>query len=194
MNIGWNDRESRNFAKISCPTFNAPFDVLQCLVARFCDMHQCNNAPILSVKVVTIFTSGTSRQPPIIRVGGQCIVRSTADRQHPQTVFTGSQSTNWGTGRCDSYFHVRTGIARQLQAGFAQVEPVGLHRNHLTAHQRHDRIKRLIEHSALVLRVDPHPEGIADKGAWAHPEHRPSPRLIIKLGHTRSDCEGVVIR
>ncbi len=81
-----------------------------------------------------------------------------------------------------------------MQAGLAQLEPVGLERHRLlAAEQLHDRVEGLVHPGALGDRLDAHHVGVGDERARPDAEHGAAARHVVELHEALGDHQRVVV-
>ena len=87
------------------------------------------------------------------------------------------------------------GVRPQLQTGFAQRKPVGLHRHgFISGEQRNDRTQRFFHTLALGRGINAHHVGIGRQSTWPNAEHDPTPGEVIEEHHTVSQNQRLMIR
>ena len=130
----------------------------------------------------------------MLRELGVAAGQAGAEREQADAVLAGGQHAG-GRGRGgDGDREARVGVGREVEAGFAQLEPVGLHRDRLVAgEQAGDGVERLVHHRPLLLGLDAHHVGVGDQRAGAAAEHRAAARHVVELHEALRHQEGVVV-
>ena len=110
-------------------------------------------------------------------------------------VFAVASQTKTATERLRQIFALNEPSAvAELPPRIAQLEPIGFHRNRLTAQQPDDRLEAFIHAPALIHRVDTHHEGVADQRAGSHAEHGAAPGHVIELRYPIGDHQRMMVR
>ena len=98
------------------------------------------------------------------------------------------------TVEATAIFEVRLGVGRDLQAGFGQLEPVGLHVDRaVLPEQRQDRLERLVHALALIERVDAHHPRVGRERAGSDAHHHAAAGHVVELDHPVDHHQRVVV-
>jgi hypothetical protein len=133
-------------------------------------------------------------EAPVLRELGVAARQAGAERQEADAVLARGQHAGGGGGGGDGDREARVGVGREVQAGFAQLEPVGLHRDRLVAgEQAGDGVERLVHHRPLLLGLDAHHVGVGHQRAGAAAQHGAAARHVVELHEALRHQEGVVV-
>ena len=194
INARRNDRERRDFAEVAVELLQPELHVRARLLACLRHVRERHDAPLAAIGDLAVLARRFLVNTPVGRVRFERIVGGAAERDHADAMLAGLQRAGWGARRGDRHLHHRLRVTGKLQARFAQVEPVGLLRDHAALHQLHQHVERLVELAPLVGRRKSHLVRVVNERTGADAEHRASARHVVELLHPPRERERVVIR
>ena len=187
-------RQGYHLPEVAHPRLDAVLDVFEGLLGGLGNMDRRHDTPLGPVGGVAVLLG---LHVPDVPVGAQRLetcVGGGAHRQHRPTELPGAAGAVGRHRGGHADVEQRVGVGRELQAGLAELEPVGLHGEGLVgAQQMADGLQGLLHPGPGLFGVHAHHVGVGRQSAGAHAEHHPSLGEVVEQHHALGHLEGGVV-